>query len=66
MLAEFVNEGLGVNDVKLIELMIKPNVGEKLSDPWKGREFLCEVKNTQKCATDLHYIKLISKLADCF
>lgn len=46
VLAEFVNLGLGVNEVKLIELMINPpkvRSGEKLPDPWKQREFLCEV-----------------------
>lgn len=43
MLAEFVNQGLGKNDVKLIELMMKPERDKKLPEPWKCREFLCEV-----------------------
>ena len=45
MLAEVINEGLGLDDIKLIELMIKPEARHiKLPDPWKDREFLCEVK----------------------
>ena len=45
MLAEVINEGLGLDDIKLIELMIKPETRcTKLTDPWKDREFLCEVK----------------------
>jgi hypothetical protein len=43
VLAEFVNQGLGGNDVKLIELMMKPESDKKLPEPWKYREFLCEV-----------------------
>ena len=50
VLAEFVNlkEGVGIKDFKLIELMIrppKPGLGQKskLPEPWKDREFLCEV-----------------------
>ena len=46
VLAEFVNlkEDLGVKDFKLIELMIQPpEMGKKLPEPWKHREFLCEV-----------------------
>jgi hypothetical protein len=43
VLAEFVNQGLGENDVKLIELMMKPESDKKLPEPWKCREFLCEV-----------------------
>ena len=43
MLAEFVNEGLELKDVKLIELMMKPEREVKLPEPWKCREFLCEV-----------------------
>ena len=45
VLAEFVSlkENLGVNEFKLIELMIQPpKNGKKLPDPWKKREFLCE------------------------
>ena len=39
-----LKENLGVNEFKLIELMIRPlENGEKLLDPWKKREFLCEV-----------------------
>ena len=44
VLAEFVRKGLGVTEVNLIELMIKPNKKGKLGEPWKSREFLCEVK----------------------
>ena len=44
VLVEFVSEGLGVEELKLIELMIKPQKEVKLSDPWKNREFLCEVR----------------------
>ena len=47
MLAEFVNQGLGENDVKLIELMMKPEKDKKLPEPWKCREFLCEVCHYQ-------------------
>ena len=47
MLAEFVNQGLGENDVKLIELMMKPETDKKLPEPWKNREFLCEVYHYQ-------------------
>ena len=43
MLAEFVNQGLGENEVRLIELMMKPEKDKKLPEPWKYREFLCEV-----------------------
>ena len=43
MLAEFVSQGLGETDMKLIELMIKPERDKKLPEPWKCREFLCEV-----------------------
>ena len=44
VLAEFVNEGLAVEELRLIELMIKPQKGVKLPGPWKNREFLCEVR----------------------
>ena len=47
VLAEFVSlkEGLGVHEFQLIELMIRPpERGQKLSDRWKYREFLCEVR----------------------
>lgn len=47
VLVEFVNEDLGVEELKLIELMIKPQKGVRLSDPWKNREFLCEVRYAQ-------------------
>ena len=46
VLAEFVcsKEGLGINEFKLIELMIQPpKMGNKLPEPWTKREFLCEV-----------------------
>lgn len=46
MLAEFVSmkENLGLNEFKLIELMIRPpEKGKKVPDLWKKREFLCEV-----------------------
>ena len=43
VLAEVISEGLGLDDIKLIELMIKPQTGIKLPAPWKNREFLCEV-----------------------
>ena len=46
VLAEFVSsrEGLGLNDLKLIELMIQPpKRGKTLPEPWAKREFLCEV-----------------------
>ena len=49
MLIEFVNEDLGVEELKLIELMIKPQMGIKLPDPWKNREFLCEVRQYVQC-----------------
>lgn len=43
VLAQFVDLkcGLGVDEFKLIELMIKPP--EKMPDPWKNKEFLHEV-----------------------
>ena len=46
VLAEFVGskEGLGINEFKLIELMIRPpKRGNRLPEPWINREFLCEV-----------------------
>ena len=43
MLAELISEGFKLDDVKLVELMIKPQKGSKLPEPWKNREFLCEV-----------------------
>ena len=46
VLAEFVSskEGLGINEFKLIELMIRPpERGKKFPEPWTKREFLCEV-----------------------
>ena len=52
MLAEFVSlkEGLGIDDFKLIELMIRPpKRGQKLPEPWTKREFLCEVSRYNSC-----------------
>ena len=50
VLAEFVSskEGLGLNEFKLIELMIQPpKRGKKLPQLWTTREFLCEVSCIQ-------------------
>ena len=47
VLAEFVNlkEGLGIDEFKLIELMIRPpERRQKLPESWTHREFLCEVR----------------------
>ena len=50
VLVEFVSlkEDLGLNEFKLIEHMIRPpEKGGKLPEPWKHREFLCEVSYAQ-------------------
>ena len=43
-----------MNDLKLIELMIKPQKDVKLSGHWKYREFLCEVGDSAGMATLKH------------
>lgn len=46
VLVEFVSskESLGIDEFKLIELMIRPPTkGDRLPEPWTKREFLCEV-----------------------
>ena len=60
VLAEFVNlkEGLGIDEFKLIELMIRPlERRQKLPEPWTCREFLCEVR---ECVASSFVIETIT------